>query len=219
MAGGNRIGGGLMLRKALLIVGVTALLATAAATAAKPEPPGPLTGELLSAAAYLGHEVETDAECQADGSGVFTFSVEGVATGPYPGTFTESGTIVILSDGTIDSVAVTFEIDSPLATITGTKTVRPFGPFGAHCSDGPAGDFVYGVLRAFYTAHIRTAAGTFRDEGRTTGEFYGGDANEGGISEQFFSSLAEVVELKPGKGCGDKNHEHQREGDCRKAPR
>lgn len=204
--------------RALVTAGVAALLATTAATAAKPQPPAPMTGELLFAEAFLGHEVETDADCQPDGSGIFTFSVEGIATGPYPGTFTESGTLVILSDGTIDSVAVTFEIDSPLATITGTKTVRPSGPFGAHCFDGPTGDSASGVLRTFYTAHIHTAAGTFRDEGRTTGEFFGSDVSEGGISEAFFSSLTELVELKPGKGCGDKNHEHEREEECKKPP-
>ena len=30
---------------------------------------------------------------------------------------------------------------------------------------------------------------------------------------------ADKGQYKPGKGCGDKNHQHEREGECKKPPR
>jgi hypothetical protein len=39
------------------------------------------------------------------------------------------------------------------------------------------------------------------------------------LTESFQSSLALTQAVKPGKGCGDKNHAHEREAECRKPAR
>jgi hypothetical protein len=81
-----------------------------------------------------------------------------------------------------------------------------------------------------YQALIETATGEFRDEGTSRAVVREGfltdqhgdvRARVGEFGERFFSSLTETVPvpLRPGLGCGDRNHEHEREDDCKFEPK
>src|SRR6476660_232002 len=48
--------------------------------------------------------------------------------------------------------------------------------------------------------------------GDNTGNGNGGDSNKGN------GNKPDDDQYKPGKGCGDKNHEHERENECKKPP-
>jgi hypothetical protein len=91
--------------------------------------------------------VNVSGECDATPGQTFTlsFSAQGPAFGPYPGTFTESGTVTAQVTGFIPpafgfGIALTwssnFTIDSPLGTVTGTKTLSTVFPSFASCWDG-----------------------------------------------------------------------------------
>jgi hypothetical protein len=62
-------------------------------------------------------------ECNVSASGgdEISYEASGQATGPYPGTFTESGTFTLDSERNITSFEATFTIDSPIGKVTGTK--------------------------------------------------------------------------------------------------
>jgi hypothetical protein len=100
-----------------------------------------LTGESLIAHPETGGTSEVVGVCNPSGTSTFTFSVSGrVASGPYPGTFSESGTLtlgpfVTQPDGFVVATPISFEssftITSPMATITGSKTLssEPLTPY------------------------------------------------------------------------------------------
>ena len=222
------------MKRLLFAAAMAAAIAVPVAGAAKSPPAAPMTGEFLSALepSFPTHEVDMNANCAADGSGVVTFTASGTAFGPYPGTFTESGIYEfgprnpVTGRSVITRIEVEFTIFAVNATITGHKSLHE-GTFFTSCFDSPGGEFGGGVYPTRYTATIVTDAGTFRDEGETFGEFQGGPQIEvapgfirpEGLAQGFFSSLTALVPVKPGKGCGDKNHEHEREAECRKVAR
>jgi hypothetical protein len=121
----------------------TAALATPALGAPAPPssaPPPTLTGEAL-----LGVDPGSgspDQSCSAP----ITFITEGVSTGPYPGTFTET----VIIDPATDSFVATFRIVSGTTIVTGTKTQGPAGPsedllcetFGTQGSSSRSGTWV-----------------------------------------------------------------------------
>jgi hypothetical protein len=102
------------------------------------------------------------------------YSLSGTASGPYPGTFTESGTGSWNSTSTKWTFTVKFTINSAVGKVTGTKTYSSGGAAGS-CT--PVGS---GVYREFfeliyspgltYTAQIQTSSGTFTDQGVSRGE-------------------------------------------------
>src|SRR5918996_3161248 len=113
---------------------VWAMLAVAVATsgwgvfasAASAAPPT-LTGETFTAAPDI------TATCNPNGTSTVTFNASGVATGPYPGTFTEVGVATIgpqvlspgggQSVGTLLAFDAVFTIESPLGNVIGTKAL------------------------------------------------------------------------------------------------
>ena len=134
-----------LLRLLVLATAAFAVLAPAAQAQTVPES---LMGEaLLAGGENPGGTGSFDVSpCNADGS--FSFSAFGVAVGPYPGTFTETGTVTPLAtplpDGTnLAAFEASFTIDSPSTgtTITGTKTMRvvmePEGRNEAACVNSP----------------------------------------------------------------------------------
>jgi hypothetical protein len=151
-----------------------------------------LTGESLESTTVLGSGHETtfdDFTCDKDGTTTITFHTNGVALGPYTGTFTETGTITIgpQTNTTIDSLGVgpilafesafTIMSDFPAGTVTGTKMLAPGTPtepslavgFGRCDPDGsaPAAD-VFGFIAnpfVLYDAQIAVATGTRDDSG------------------------------------------------------
>lgn len=62
--------------------------------------------------------------CNPLGTSTFNFTITGVANGPYPGTFVESGTLIINSVmPAMNSFAATFTIDSLAGDVTGLKSL------------------------------------------------------------------------------------------------
>jgi hypothetical protein len=165
--------------------------------------------------------------------------------GPFPDGFDpgSANPSQFLAAGQLLSFDATFAIESPTGNVSGTKTlsaVVPADPTHAGvCAEfanmpSPVGPVsgAYKDVRAFdltYDATITSAEGTFRDQGTSEAQGRQGHIeNAGGVvsdvndfGETFQSTLSEPtpVAAKPGKGCGDKNHTHQREGECKKNPR
>jgi hypothetical protein len=180
----------LLLPLALLV----AVAGTASATDPPPTPAGPtLQGENL-VAPFTGLTVASD--CNESGTSRVSYRAEGVATGPFPGTFVAEGTITIGpqtlparpptvdSEGTfmgpILSLSETFTILSAETTITGTKTLtQPLAALGererATCQDLTLFAGVTGTGRIVeveaattYEATIEGPLGTSTDSGRAT---------------------------------------------------
>jgi len=100
--------------------------------------------------------------CQDAGNGTLTYSALGEATGPYPGTATESGTLVF-EDGVIKSFDITFTIDSPAGQVAGTR--EPSFLDTIVCTTvGPAKE-INSILQERYDAEITTLTGTLHDHG------------------------------------------------------
>lgn len=107
--------------RTLLLSICVALVLPVAATAAPPPPT--LTGEH-----FTGTFSESVGNCDTLPNPVIHYHVSGIATGPYPGTFNETGIIVITPAGTgldvasLVDVTAHFTIDSPEGQVDGTKT-------------------------------------------------------------------------------------------------
>lgn len=169
------------MNKRRLLAVAAALSTTAAmafaATAGAQVPPPTLTGEHFEGVP----DVTTD--CHPDGTSTVTFSVSGVAVGPYPGTYTEVGKATIgpqtlspeggSSTGTLVTFDAVFTIDSPAGTVTGTKAIAlPLTDPGTQVAIGECNTFQNVELTAAidrytarYDAQISTAGGDFADRG------------------------------------------------------
>lgn len=160
----------------LLCVGAVTALGMAVATASAQTPPATLTGETFTISPPT-----VTATCGTSSSTV-SYTVSGAAIGPYPGTYTESGTLTIGPEtlpqfvngyefGPITSATINFSIDSPAGHVTGTKSLPAITPDAFGLCYSPAlggGSFV--ELCACnsslnYTATIDTPTGTFGDRG------------------------------------------------------
>jgi hypothetical protein len=180
----------------VLFVGVAAL----PASAAKPSPPTSLDGESFDAIPTFSNEA-----CNPGGTSSFDYSASGVASGPYAGTFSETGTVIIgqqtipnessfpvgtlsWKSGPVTALQATFTIQSPLGVVTGTKTLVTPGLGG--CQDTAQFQSIFGgtqtvpvLLRQAnatlsYTATIPTSKKTYCNNGNSTvnmGEFAAGD--------------------------------------------
>ena len=116
------------------------------ATPAWAQAPSSLNGERFQGAEFLYNDWPSiypgdgsqPVGCNPNGTSRIEFTETGVATGPYPGTFTEHVTVVLgpqspqggasqpgILVGDIISFHAEFEIDSPLGDVTGTKTLAP----------------------------------------------------------------------------------------------
>ncbi len=133
----------------------------------------PLTGESL-----LGSELgepgtsTVQGTCDPLGTSTFTFTVTGTAFGPYPGTFTESGTVTVEPLGAASSFESTFTINSPLATVNGSKSLAGAGASALGLCGTAA--FPTGAANALafegtvsYEATIATSFGTSTDSGES----------------------------------------------------
>lgn len=200
--------------KAFLLVAVASATVAAPAVADQPSPPVPpptLTDELL-----IDNPGTITATCNPTGVSTLTFSAAGIAYGPYPGTFTESGTATIgpqtftrgiFPAGLVQTFSTSFEIDSPVGLVTGTKQlVLPASEFGAICGTVPTLT-AYGVSETLsYEARIRTADAVYRDVGTAETQlnrtiFPSGEIRTSQFDEYFASSL-----LVPELVCVIKEH-------------
>ena len=168
------------------VLALSALFGASTAAAQTALPPS-LVGEGFEAFENSGlivdrdrGEIEIESTCTPIAGSTFqiTYTASGVAVGPYPGTFTETGTVTVLlttqitsafAYGVVTDWDVDFTIDSPVGQVTGTKSLGIGYP--ANCAGDRAGvstnvdsDHASGDLT--YEASIKTSAGTFTDEGR-----------------------------------------------------
>jgi len=106
-------------------------------------------------------------DCNPSGTSTVTFTATGVATGPYPGTFTETGTVVFAPQapfGTVTSFEANFTITSVNGTVTGTKKLQT-NPSTAVGFCNQVGGQIIADLD--YTAQITTPSGTATDQGQS----------------------------------------------------
>ena len=151
-------------RFALIIVATLVVSGVSSARASAATPP------TLSGESFAGAPSVTGICTFPDATVNFTAS--GVATGPYAGQFTASGTITYGAPGIttpgarpITSLVEQFTIVSPAGLVTGTK--RLIGTGGGSCYGNGSGTAIYATI-ATYEAQIQTPSGTFTDHGQAT---------------------------------------------------
>ena len=149
----------------VLLLAFVGIIATAIqpASAAQLSTTPSLTGEQLVGT------TRWDADCNADGTGRITIVGTGSASGPYKGTFRESGVVWVTKSGTTlyENFHATFEIRSsaPAARITGRKLEKPPQTFdGLNCQGYPLFGYVSDPPNG-YQAVIRRGERTFQDQG------------------------------------------------------
>ena len=162
--------------------------------------PPSLEGEM-----FVADQVDVTPSC--GNPFTITYTASGPATGPYTGTFTETGTItgVFTPAGQINEWDVSFAIDSPQGQVNGTKTFSTAGlvPF---CQDTIAlcCDLTEASAQLDYRATIRTAAGTFADQGQATAAveeriiFTGCDPDTGCTGQNEVEDFRETFILSTG---------------------
>ncbi len=236
---------------------LTSTQAVAYAAASVP----PLTGEVLAGLQGIQDPTPFPPQGGCDASGfTYSYSTSGPAggdpdvanaVGPYPGTFTESGTVTVgpnqitnpVSNGiAVQGVVLDFDaqftIYSGEAVIRGTKRLLGQSPAQvmtcANFSEPnpDVGGTHQAYVRSFrltdvvYEVTITRPAGTFQDTGQTVVELDNSQVYSPlpGVFRTFaerfreyFVSSEGIVPIasRPGKGCGDKNHIHERMENCR----
>src|SRR2546425_2374637 len=194
-----------------------------------PAPPSLAGEEFLTTAGSV-----TSANCNPTGTSTFTYTASGVATGPYPGPFSESGSVALGPQfrtiggftgfqGFVTGFSAVFTINSPLGQVSGVKTLPP----GGIALTGECGTLVplFGVgeaqeasVFAVYRATIRQPQVSSDSGTSTLTVFQIGPSAQFLFREDFISSRGVAPgnsgTLKPGEGCGDVNHVHEVVGQC-----
>ena len=138
--------------------------------------------------------------CDATGTGTATYSVFGTAAGPYPGTYSETGTITF-RDNVVESLDASFTIDSPAGTVSGTKHT-PLRSVGTACrgsTGSPSDQTAVGGFTARYDATISSPTGTFTDHGVVSMSITLDGPNRAGfVGTNFFSDREDsTIVLSP----------------------
>jgi hypothetical protein len=181
------------LRFTVVLAALAALSSPAASPAAVA--PSSLFGETLLAGSATMEisDVTGTVNCPT-----FTFDVDGVAMGPYDGTFTESGTVTLDGAGNVVALDASFTIAST-AMISGTKTIGPGGGTGA-CTPN---DFGFDTLVASSVSYTATIDGAFQDSGTGTLDsavsfFTGFSPILGAANNGFTGSFTETFDTSNG---------------------
>jgi hypothetical protein len=192
----------------LALAGVAAFTAPPARAANDAAAPS-LTGEMFSTNNYFFQGGVFN--CNPSGNTTFTLVVNGAATGPYPGTFSETATVTIGPQppgqvGPVTQFDASFTVDSPAGTVSGTKHVETAtSPAAGQCTNSPtvpnpvcppiAAEIF--ALDATYDATITTATGTSTDHGLSHVSFQGeqeqcveAPLNNGTFGESFTSAVS-----------------------------
>lgn len=168
-----------MIRKSLLAAIAVTAFAAMPAVASAATPPS-LAGEDLTTGP--GTPLPSLA-CSRGPSGTGTYAINGPASGPYPGTYTENGSFTYDSIADTGTVTANFTItsnDGNGNTVTGTASY-------------PAPDSSFWFLgvckfdvEAAYSATIHTSVGAFHDEGLSEVN----TVSPAGFDHSFETSLA-----------------------------
>ena len=224
---------------ALSVVGVLVLALPVGAQVAPT-----LQGEVLIGET---HNSSVARACNPEGTSRVSFSVDdGTAEGPYPGIYDETATVDIspqtgppilhpfLPSGPVEAFSARFRIDSPIGTVTGTKTLAPNMPNDGglcveftenafheeQCRLAGDGGFVrarYFLFSAWvrYEAIIDSPTGRYRDTGLAYASWFEAEFEcersrqySSGGKEYFVRSDGVVLAHTPGKatGGGQINH-------------
>jgi hypothetical protein len=163
-------------------------LALSAPAIAAQVPPPTLTGESFAAGLFTtpagqGSITLTSASCDPAGTSTLSYQVSGPAAGPYPGTFTETGTVTMGPQNNpsgfsnpsalITSWTVSFTITSPAGSVTGTETLPTGATTTGICttaSQSPIGSEQYAAnvvapTGLAYQATITVGGAQFADQG------------------------------------------------------
>jgi hypothetical protein len=169
-----------MLKRVFSVLAMTcALLAGIAVTGAVAQAAQPsLEGEVLLAGPDSGMPTDTSMfevtlRCGGTAPSWWTYSASGVATGPYPGTFTETGTVYIDADGLGASAPVLtlhaeFAIQSGSTLVTGTRELKMVSSNNGSClslADRYDSSF---TATTTYDATIQTSSASYADSGTAT---------------------------------------------------
>ena len=173
----------------MLVIPLATALVVAAAAGADVYPT--LDGEIMTGVPQV------TSNCNLSGTSTISYTVSGVATGAYPGTFTETGVATIGAQPSpgnavpITSFSATFVIESGVFRITGIKTLANATVYATNL--GFCTDFLRSFgAEATYDARVSTPTGTFADAGRTNvavNDYGGGVTN---FSEQLHSSYFQL---------------------------
>jgi hypothetical protein len=197
------------LHLALVTLALTAAFSGVAATAAAAALPPSLAGETFlqntSDASFqfgCGRVIASTPTSYLYG-GSFTFTSTGVASGPYPGTYTETGRLTAFgqsgrtfptrqAQGRVTSLHATFTITAADgSTVSGSKILDLTMPAACLFYPGPGGEFWSDNASVRYDALITTASGAYRDSGDAVATL-DGSISSGGVvstfSEQFTTS-------------------------------
>ena len=169
---------------ARLVAAVHISLGLVASSPASAQTNPPMTGEFLSA---LTPATITSGNCDPAGNSTLTFTIAGIAAGPYPGTFVESGRVVVGPQihevvpgqfyGDILAFDADFTITGATGTVTGTKTFAPDIPANGGFVRGGClgeGDIVAAqilVATLRFSATVNGLLGTSTDQGQAWANF------------------------------------------------
>jgi hypothetical protein len=197
--------------RALLLPALVAAFFATGASAAPPPPSPGLAGENLQSASAT-----VTANCNSHGGGTISWQATGLATGPYAGTFTSSGTAKFPNEGNPTNVTFQekFTISSPSGSVIGFKEGTLEGHGRCDSSLALAEFFTPTVP---YRAAIKgPAGGVAKDSGITT-PFVGRGPTFTQFGELFDASF-EVVGLNDKDQCKKGGWEtflvFKNQGDC-----
>jgi hypothetical protein len=200
----------------LVCLAMAALAWFALPSAVAATPPATLTGE------HFFDITGGPSVVQCSNGGDFSFSASGLATGPYSGTFTETGTghVDPPVSATVTAFSASFTVYSAAGDVlvTGTKSLDTTVPNGAACHNGSATGAIN--TPTTYGATIYTPTGNYRDEGASLVLVLFTDPTGTLLNEGFVSSLTAPVPLAPTdkeqcKHGGWQNYpQFKNQGDC-----
>jgi hypothetical protein len=199
----------LLLLTGCLILGVLGL-GTVGAHAATPG----LVGETFTSQAVRGSTLT--GACPGvpnSNAGSFSFSVSGTAAGPFPGTFTESGSFTTLRSGFLSDFSSTFTITSTSGSVTGSKRLAGDAS-SASCT--PLGDGVLVSTSNLATTYTATINGAQRSTGTATVNIEGLLGSGPPIFSENFASSGEVqlTSKEQCKAGGWLSFGFKNQGDC-----